>query len=97
MPKFKFYFSRTYTIVEGFERVIDAPSLAEAEAAAGDLASEFNMDCPDDCTESGSGGAGAGDFYAECISAEVHKASEPDYVVLPDGQCVPYSEDLTDG
>jgi hypothetical protein len=90
MAKFKFRFERDYTVREGFERIIVANTLAEAEAAASNLAQEFNHDCPDDCTESGQGGPGAGAFDAECISAEVHKASEPDYVVLEDGQCVPF-------
>lgn len=88
MPKFKFSFARDYTIREGFDRIIEAPSLAEAEAAAANLAVEYNRGCPDDCSESG--GGGATDFETECKSAEVHKASDPDYCVLPDGQCVPY-------
>lgn len=88
MPKFRMRFEREYTITEGFERIIDAPSLAEAEAAAANLCSAFDQDCPDDCTESGAGGPGAGEFSATCVSAEVHKVSDPDYVVLPDGQVV---------
>lgn len=89
MHLYKFSFERNYVEREGFERIIRAPSLPEAEAAAERLAAEFNMDCPDDCSDTGRGSGGAG-FEAECVSAEVHKASEPDYVVLPDGQCVPY-------
>lgn len=90
MPKFKFRFERTYEIVEGFERVIEAQTLDIATRAAAELASSFNMACPDDCAESDSGGNGAGDFYADCISAEVHKASEPDYYVANTGECLPW-------
>lgn len=92
MPKYKFRFSRDYTISESFERIISAPSLPEAEAAAANLASEFNHDCPDDCSEDESGTQETGNFDPTCISAEVHKASDPDYVVLGDGQCVPFEE-----
>lgn len=89
--KFEFEFSRGYTVTEGFKRVISAPSLAEAEAAAANLASEFNHDCPDDCSEmEGGSHDGSTSFDATCTSAEVHKQSEPDYVVTRDGQTVPY-------
>lgn len=82
MPKYKFRFSRDYTISESCERIISAPTLAEAEAAASNIASEFNHDCPDDVSEDESGTQETGDFSATCTSAEVHKASDPDYVVL---------------
>lgn len=89
MAKFKFQFTRAYTITEGFERIIEAPSLAEAQAAAGNLAREFDDDCPDDCAEF-EGGAhdNSTGFDADCTSAEVPKASDPDYVVQADGQCL---------
>lgn len=90
MPKYEFKFSRDYTIREGFTRIISAPSLPEAEAAALNLATEFNDDCPDDCSEEDGGGADG--FDTECVSAEVHKTSEPDYIVQADGQCTPWEE-----
>lgn len=87
---FELKFSRTYTITEGFKRIIRAPSLAEAEAAAAKLASGFDHDCPDDCSEDEGGHFETGDFIGEVSSAEVHRKSEPDYVVLADGQVVEY-------
>jgi hypothetical protein len=86
---FEFRFERDYIEREGFTRIIRAPSLEEAKAAAANLADEFNHDCPDDCSST-DGGAGGQGFEAECSSAEVHRKTEPDYVVLEDGQCVPY-------
>lgn len=62
MPKFKFSFERDYTIREGFNRVIEADTLEQAQATAHNLAVMFNDDCPDDCSES-DGGA-ASDFEA---------------------------------
>lgn len=89
MPKYKFQFARDYTVREGFDRIIEAPSLAEAEAAAVNLATEFNNDCPDDCSEYEGGGAGG--FDADLIDLGTsHASEEPDYVVLDDGQVVPY-------
>lgn len=91
MPKFKYQFSREYTIREGFDRIIDAPSFAEAEAAAANLAVGFNHDCPDDCSEIGDEGAGA--FTADCETvhgAPSTPAGNPDFVVQPDGQVVDY-------
>lgn len=61
MAKFEVEFVRTYTITEGFSRVIEAPDRAAALEKAADLLPEFNQDCPDDCTESGEGEAGAFD------------------------------------
>lgn len=92
MARFKFSFERTYSITEGFTRVIEAPSFAEAEAAAANLASEFNSDCPDDCSEIESGHTEIGSFEAlippalQAGSMGIHSV---DYTVLPDGQCVP--------
>lgn len=90
MPKFKIKFSRTYTISEGFERVVEAPSLAEAVAASSGLAQEFNGDCPDDCSEDERGWTEIGCFDADHVAGKPKEA--PDYTVLPDGQCVPYEE-----
>lgn len=87
MPKYKFKFERTYETTEGFERVIEAPSLAEAEAAAKNLSIEFDMDCPDDCMDYG-GGEGAGNFEVDCVSSDT--AETTDYSVQIDGQCVPH-------
>lgn len=70
--------------------MIEAPSLPEAEAAAKNLAAAFDDDMPDDCAEQEDGRTETGDFEASIVSAEVHKASDPDYVVLADGQCVPF-------
>ncbi len=53
MPRFKFSFERDVTETEGFERIIEAPSRAEAEAAANNLTIEFNHSCPDDCDTPG--------------------------------------------
>lgn len=90
MPKFKVCFERTYSITEGFERIIEAPSQAEAEAAAANLAVEFNSDCPDDCSEIESGDTEIGDFEASIPPAiQGNITAAPDYTVLPDGQCVP--------
>lgn len=93
MPKFKFSFERTYSITEGFDRVIEAPSFAEAEAAASNLAVEFNHDCPDDCSEIESGDTEIGDFE-ESSSPAIRDTTEPaDYVVDAVGQCLPAEED----
>ena len=102
MAMFKFKFSRTYTITEGFERIIRADTLAEAQAAADTLAQEFNHDCPDDCSEDERGHTEIGDFDAECESAEVHKCSEPDYCVVdgepqPDWPDAPMTEETNRG
>lgn len=84
MPKFRFSFERTYSITEGFERIIDAPSEAEAEAAASSLASEFNMDCPDDCSEIESGDTFVGGFSAlHCVAKPVDEHEAADYVAGP--------------
>lgn len=86
MPKYKFHFARDYTIREGFYRVIDAPSFAEANAAAHNLAREFNNDCPDDCSETG--GEGATSFDVE--DGPKGELIEPaDYKIGLDGQCRP--------
>lgn len=92
MPKFKFTFRRTYTISEGFDRTIEAPSYAEAQAAAANLESEFNHDCPDDCSEIESGYTEIGDFEAHDFNdapLPVHSTDNPDFVVAADGQCHP--------
>lgn len=94
MPKFRFSFERTYTITEGFERIIDAPSEAEANAAAEIVASQSNMDCPDDCSEIESGHTETGDYEALPVHAKPVKDHEPaDYVVGPDGQLHPTNDD----
>jgi hypothetical protein len=94
MPKFKFSFERTYSITEGFERVIEAPSFAEAEAAAANLAVEFNHDCPDDCSEIESGDTQIGNFEATSSPAIRDTAEAADYVVQPDGQVFAADEAL---
>jgi hypothetical protein len=67
MPKFKFKISRTYEIVEGFEREYEAATVEDARRMADAEAEESNMDCPDDCSEDESGGSRTGDFYAEPV------------------------------
>lgn len=86
MPKFKFSFERTYSITEGFERVIEAPSFAEAEAAASNLAAEFNQDCPDDCEEIESGDIEIGSFEASSSPAIRDTTDYVDYTVDEMGQ-----------
>lgn len=94
MPKYRFSFERTYSFTEGFERIIDAPSEAEAEAAAANLASEFNKDCPDDISEIESGDASAGGFSAlNYFAKPVQAREEVDYTILPDGQLVAHDGD----
>ena len=92
MPKFKFSFEREVTETEGFTRIIDAPSFAEAKAAAANLACDFNHSCPDDCDTIDSGRFELGDFDAVCPPTYRDVDAEPHFVVLPDGQCVPYSD-----
>lgn len=77
MPNFKFSFERDYTIREGFDRVIEAETLEEAQAIADRLASEFNMDCPDDCSESD--GGEATDFEAVCPPPYQNVDDKADY------------------
>jgi hypothetical protein len=55
--------TRDYSISEGFERIIEADTEEQAEAAADALAVYSDMNCPDDCSEEGGGGdIGAGNF-----------------------------------
>jgi hypothetical protein len=89
MAKFKYNFRRTYSITEGFERIIDAPSRAEADAAARNLATEFDDDCPDDCSEDERGDYEIGSFATE-FEIMVLGNCEPDFHVASDGQCHPY-------
>jgi len=77
MPKFKFSFERDYTIREGFDRVIEADTLEEAQAIADVLANDFNMDCPDDCSESD--GGSASDFEAVCPPTYQNVDDKADY------------------
>jgi len=67
MPTFKFKISRTYEIVESFEREYEAPTLEDARRMADEEAEESNQDCPDDCSEDERGGCEIGDFYAEPV------------------------------
>ena len=93
MPRFKFSFERSYAITEGFERVIDAPSHAEAAAAAANLCLEFDQDCPDDCSEIERGHTETGDFGASCPPAYRNPVTAgADYTVLADGQVVPVGD-----
>lgn len=93
MPKFKVRIERTYTITEGFDRVIEASGREEALAAGANLCSEFDQDCPDDCSEDERGYTETGDFEVDKSPlAAAETTEEPDYVVLVDGQCVPAEE-----
>jgi hypothetical protein len=88
MPKYTFSFEREVTETEGFERTIEAPSYAEAQAVAANLAEEFNHCCPDDCTAIDSSHCEIGDFDAICPPTYRDVDTVPDFVVLADGQCV---------
>lgn len=59
--KYHFRIEREYTIIESFDREYEAASAEEAQAMADAEAAESNMDCPDDCSETGGGEAGSFD------------------------------------
>lgn len=88
MPEFVVRFEREYITTEGFERVFEAPSLAEAHAAAAKLCPEFDKDCPEDIAETD---GRAESFYLINVGGTAF-TGDPDYRVLPDGQCVPGEE-----
>lgn len=66
MPKFRVWVEREYTITEGFDREIEAETEDQATDHARDLASQSNMDCPDDVSETNGGGE-CGSFYIATI------------------------------
>jgi hypothetical protein len=69
MARWTFNITREVTITEGFSRTYEAASFEEAEAMAEQEAEEANMDCPDDCTEEGSGGFDSTSFAVTSSAA----------------------------
>lgn len=74
MSNFYVQFTREVTITESVTRVIEADSPAAAAAIAEKLASGFNMDCPDDASESATGNFEAGDWSPGEPSATTARA-----------------------
>src|SRR5262245_8981500 len=83
MPKFDIEIYREYTITEGFRRVIEAPDKDAAIARAQEIASDSNMDCPDDCSEIEGGYTEAGDFQVD--HDDVRDSNAPADEVVEEG------------
>jgi len=62
MPRYEIEFYREVTVSEWVKRVIEAPDQEAALDHAREMASDFNMDCPDDV---------AGDQIVDCKDWEV--------------------------
>lgn len=67
MPVFKVRIERDYVVTEDFTRYIAADDIDVARDLAAELALASDMDCPDDVSETG--GGGAGDFCVMDLAA----------------------------
>ena len=61
MPRYLVNIQRTYAVIEGVDRVIEAVDKNAAINLARQLCGDYDENCPDDCSEICD--AGAGDFY----------------------------------